>query len=227
MAKPDPTTVDPNSALIWWNKTNALKIPQPKTVMVPMGRGIEKELERRSHEIGYPLFMRTDLASGKHEWPTTCFVRNSTQIREQFRNLLMWCEMADMMGLPTEAIMLREYVSLESTFAAFGGMPVARERRYFVNGAEVKCHHPYWIEDAVEKGARPQYPLPENWRGLLSELNTETPEEVYLLTEYASKIGAALGEDWSVDFARGVDGQWYFIDAARAWRSWHPDHVEL
>lgn len=38
-------------------------------------------------------------------------------------------------------------------------------------------------------------------------------------------FGRVMGEGyWSVDFAKGQDGTWYFIDMAEGDQSWHPRH---
>lgn len=66
--------------------------------------------------------------------------------------------------------------------------------------------------------------LPGNWKDLLVELNRETEEEISLLTNYAEQLGRYLSGYWSIDFAKGQDGTWYFIDAALGNQSWHPAH---
>ena len=68
------------------------------------------------------------------------------------------------------------------------------------------------------------YNLPNNWRSLLADLNHESKEEIKLLTDYAEQLGKYLSGYWSLDFAKGQDGNWYFIDAALGEQSWHPEH---
>jgi hypothetical protein len=50
-----------------------------------------------------------------------------------------------------QAFMVREYLSIDSVFTAFGELPVGREWRVFAGLDGVRCHHFYWPEDA--KGA--------------------------------------------------------------------------
>ena len=60
--------------------------------------------------------------------------------------------------------------------------------------------------------------------GSQENLNTETPEEVALLSGYASELGRILEGYWSVDFCCDRDGKWWFIDAAEGNASYHwPD----
>jgi hypothetical protein len=230
--------IDKNSMLYWWPKVKDLGIPMPKTVMVNVDSGgIEKvlendfseyhvheeEIQNAVQEVGLPLFLRTDLTSGKHDWEQTCYYESGGGLLMHVYYLMDYCERADFIGLSTRALVFREYIPMESSFTAFSGqMPVNSERRYFVRDGETICHHPYWIAEAVEQGA-PEGSLPENWRELLELVNTETPEEIELLTGYAETIGKVLKGYWSVDFCKAKDGRWVFIDAAEGLASWHPD----
>jgi hypothetical protein len=96
-------------------------------------------------------------------------------------------------------------------------MPVNPERRYFINDGKVLCHHPYWIQAAITK------PSIENWQEVLAEINTETTEEVQLLSGYAELIAKELPGFWSIDFCKAKNGQWYLIDMATGEHSWHPE----
>jgi hypothetical protein len=234
---------DPNSMLRWWPLTNQLAIPQPRTILIPADRRYLSALldphaasdeEQRAYmdwfwkrfypnadEIGYPLFMRTDLVSGKHDWDDTCYVKGRLQIAHHLYRLLEANELAGIMGVNYQAIAFRQYIPLASPFKAFRGMPVAAERRYFVEDGKVRCHHPYWTEAVIAHSRNPN--LPGTWRAQLAELNAESDAEVGLLSAYAATISAALDGAWSVDFAKTVQDNWIFIDAATAAESWHPD----
>ncbi len=181
--------------------------------------------------IGFPLFMRTDQVSGKHHWETTCYVPDEDALRSrtwaviEAHALALWMEGPDgnVAGLA-----LRQFLDLEAPFTAFAGMPVARERRYFVADGEVVCHHPYWedeenIEGGLSWGSRRA--VPPRWREQLAELNAEGLE-VPLLTDYAKRVAAVVPGAWSVDFAYARNEKWYLIDMALAERSWHPKHAE-
>ena len=226
---------------LWYPKTKDLPIPQPKTVMVKMpfntlfrfaeqGEPIpdlyRNRIEKAAKEIGFPLFLRTDLASGKHAWKDTCYVPQLEDLYQHIQGVVESNDCADILGLNYSGLAFRELIETDWAFKAFWGeMPVARERRYFVEGGKVLCHHPYWIEQAIAEWAegwsKPN--LQQDWRQVLSELNTETPDEVKLLSGYAEQISAVLDGYWSLDFAHGRDGTWFFIDAAVGSHSWHPE----
>jgi len=57
----------------------------------------------------------------------------------------------------------------------------------------------------------------------LKELNTETTDEIEILTGYAEMVARVLDGYWSVDFAYGKNGKWYLIDMATGEHSWHPE----
>lgn len=227
-------SMDKNSMMYWYPFAELTDIPMPKTIIIWVGRfnllnmldgkplpnHIINFIKEGAKEIGYPLFLRTDLASAKHDWKNTCYVPSEDVLMQHIYEVVEFNDMAGMVGLPFQAIALREYIPLESTFTAFrGDMPVAKERRYFIRNGKVQCHHPYWIEEAINKGSNQ---LPKNWQELLAELNKEDSEEISLLTSYSEKLGQYLGQYWSVDFAKGKNGIWYFIDAALGEQSWHP-----
>jgi len=225
-----------SSMLSWLPKVSSLPIPQPRTVVVVLSEeerealmegamlsGLIRRLRRAAAEIGYPLFLRTDHLSGKHLWGRTCYVADGEALIRNALFLADYSMSVDILGLPVNAFVLREYVELDSAFRAFAGMPIARERRYLVNNGEVVAHFPYWPKEAIEfwRGVEP----PSDWEKKLEELNCETEEEVELLTGYAEKIGSALSGFWSLDFAKAKNGTWYFIDAARGEISWMPRSI--
>lgn len=222
-----------SSLLFWWPKVRGLGVPVPETKVLEFGprclaavccpdseedaaeaRRVIEAVREAAREFGYPVFIRTDHASGKHEWENACYVAREEDLPRCLAGVIEFNEMVD---LSPRAVVVRRYIPLESPFTAFRGMPVARERRYFVLDGRVVCHHPYWPEDAIRFRQEP-----EGWREKLAVLNEEAPDEVELLSGYAARLGAALPGYWSLDFARGADGVWYFIDAARGELSWHP-----
>lgn len=205
--------------------------------------GAAEECRSRFHELlpalreaadayGYPVFVRTDLVSGKHGWTETCYVASAERMPINAENVIyshadamMWDEQGEV-----SALVVREFLALEAQFTAFVGMPIARERRYFISTGRVVCHHSYWIEDAVEKGVQyqgaPTAP-PYDWRERLAYLNDESGGEILTLVGMAEEVAHAMqqhgGHEWSVDFAHTASGVWYLIDMAVAERSWHPE----
>lgn len=235
---------DQNSMFFWYPKIKDLDIPQPKTIMVEIPlkeKAMEKlcdmdfsvlepfweQILAAGREIGYPLFLRTDELSNKHDWEKSCYVAKEEDLKPHIANLIEMLMMADIMGLPFRGLVFREYIEMNSKFKAFyGKMPVNPERRYFVDKGKLVCEHWYWIEDAIEQGS-PEGLLPKDWKDLLKSFEHElTSEEMNLLEEHALKVAAQFDGYFSVDFCKGRDGTWYLIDMARGVCSWHPDDCE-
>jgi len=236
--------IDKNSMTYWCPLIRNLPIPQPKTIIVKLradywdimavcdgdGAAIETqmdEIQEACDAIGTPLFLRTSHTSGKHSWNDTCYVSDFSKIRQHISALVVdtaWKEIG------IEALVFREYIEMNSTFTAFRGkMPVNPERRYFIRDGKIQCHHPYWVEESIAESDKPfaaigKSNLVPNWRELLAVLNTETPEEVVLLSKYALVVADVLHGYWSVDFCMAKDENWYLIDCALGESSWHPEH---
>jgi hypothetical protein len=225
--------LDKNSLLFWHPLIKDLPIPQPETavIMIPkdvlehlMDEEVTQEfvdLVRKSNPFGYPVFVRTDQASAKHEWEIGAFVESEDKLYRCLYETISHNLCAGLFGLPFIAIVLREYIPMQSSYKAFRGMPVNPERRYFVKDGEVICHHAYWIEDAIRAYGTTE--LPANWKKLSVVMNRETPKEIALLTRYASMVAEKLEGFWSVDFCKAADGRWLLIDCAQAKSSWHPE----
>mgnify|MGYP000335996289 CR=1 FL=1 len=225
----DTKKIDENSMLYWYPKIKNLNIPQPRTEIVEVNESIFDlldgklprnidEIKRVARKIGYPLFMRTDHLSGKHEWKYTCYVETEKDLIPHISNLVESSAMAGIVGLPINALVFRELLKLDYAFKAFNGLPIARERRVFIKDGNVQCIHAYWVEDAIRFWEAKE---PEGWRKKLRELNTVTDEEVEILTEYAEIVGQEVKGYWSVDFAKSGE-KWYLIDMAKGEDSWHP-----
>ena len=225
------SSMDKTSLLYWYPKITNLGLNLPHTITVHADRSAILEaidgtnllplsfmeaLVAQGDVLGYPLFARTDMASGKHSWKDTCYVPRADRLIRHVLNICEENEMAQIIGLDYSAIVLREFLWLETSFTAFADFPVNKERRYFVRDGEVICHHPYWPEDSI-KGHTSE----PNWREKLAVLNAEDNEEIALLTDYATRVGKALGECWSVDFAKARNGKWFLIDMAQGYESFH------
>lgn len=217
----------------WFPEVRRLRIPHPKTRIVPIGKWWwlpldgkplpEKpiaNLRQIADSQTYPLFLRTDILSGKHRWEKTCYVRRSEDVLAHATNLFEDHLMA--MGIPDPtALVFREFLHLDYRFKAFLGMPVACEWRIFSTEGVIDCEHFYWPEDVFEhRHHKPA--LPENWRELRAELAAlSLPDKC---RGWAAHMTRRLGGSWSVDVARSRIGEWYLIDMAPAARSWHPEH---
>jgi hypothetical protein len=193
------------------------------------------ELARAADQVGWPMFLRTGYGSGKHDYVDTCLVNGPDDLGQHVFNLVEWSWMVDFPHLPTRTWVARELLPVEAPFTAYNGMPVAKERRYFVNDGKVIGHHPYWPPEAIEAG-HPHSFAGESmssveWRPMLDSLNEESPAEVADLTEQTQWVGAALAGAWSVDWLWVPDRGWVCIDLAHMERSFiwveHPNAPTL
>jgi hypothetical protein len=177
------------------------------------------QLKAAAQEVGpYPIFLRTGLTSGKHQWRDTCYVPSEYVLARHVTALVEYSELADICGLPTNEWVVRKFIPMESEFLAFNGFPVNRERRYFIRDGQIVCHHPYWPKEALED----QHGLPPNWEACLEALNTDSPEDERELECLALKVAQAFKDDgyWCVDFSRSKD-DWIAIDMCEGERAYH------
>jgi hypothetical protein len=221
-----------NSLLYWYEKTKSIKeIPQPETEIYEIPDShlshivkecIPKEIGERSLEIirdsniDFPLFLRTDLASGKHSWKDSCYVEREKDLSRHIYEVVKANLLASPLGLPFEALVFREYIPLEYRFRAFWGeMPIAKERRIFIKNGEIQCSHPYWFEDAILS------PSISTWKKELNDLNFLSKKDRETLDRYAIIITKHFRGYWSIDFAKSEDECWYLIDMAKGEDSFH------
>ncbi|KKK96375.1 hypothetical protein LCGC14_2663390 [marine sediment metagenome] len=232
-----------NSMCLWWPAVKDLPIPMPETVMLeepreglledffgaicdrneeaqkallPEWEPYEERVHAEADKLGFPLFWRTDILSGKHRWKHTCYLPRRESIRENIFSLLE--EHYIGFGIPDpRALVLREFLKLESSFRAFDEMPVSRERRYFVRDGRVVCRHAYWPEEAIRS------PNHDDWRERLEYLNQEDAAEFEILMGHARLVSKEVEGYWSVDFALKEYGKWHLIDMAGGEDSWHPE----
>ena len=221
---------DKTSLLHWYPMIKHLDIPQPKTEWTVLSKDeyretfegmpdslLERVMDLIKSKFNIPVFIRTDLSSAKHFWKDTCYYDGSEGLREHLFSICEFNHCADMMGLLFKAIVIREYIEMESKYTAFENMPVNPERRYFIKDGKVVCHHSYWIKEAIRR------PSVDNWEALSDEMNLETPDEIELLTNYSEKVARVIKDGfWSIDFCKAKDGRWILIDMAVGERSWHP-----
>jgi len=221
----------------WWPVVSELGIAVPKTIILPLTKGeisrmsneylpksVVKRVTQAADRIGYPVFVRTDQASGKHSWKDSCFVQSADVMASHIYEVLEFNLNADILGLPFTSMVVRKYIPLEAPFTAFwGDMPVARERRYFVRDGVVECHHEYWVEGAIRQGMEDKDTPESEWLPMLQEINRQDMFEVLELSAYTACVGRSLTGYWSVDFAKSVLGQWLLIDMGRGEISYHKD----
>lgn len=229
--------LEQESSLCNWYPKIFGKIPTPRTRIMKLtadeidqlratmdGVDVPEPLKIaiRAETIGlpYPIFLRTDQASGKHDWKDTCFVPDQSKLFMHIANLVSWHECAGFFGLHFEALIFREYLPLQSQFTAFNGMPVAPEWRFYVNNGVVTCEHFYWPENSIWN------PSIENWKDVLHRMTLLSKEDADLLRVYTEIFGRENPGFWSVDFALTWDKDWVMIDAALGEISWHPESCQ-
>src|SRR4030042_84084 len=94
-----------NSLLYWFPFVPRSGVPHPPTLIVPVdpsalwamldGRdgfseASKKALVEAGRKIGYPLFLRTDQLSGKHERRETCYVPSEDILFQHIYGLVEW-----------------------------------------------------------------------------------------------------------------------------------------
>jgi hypothetical protein len=170
------------------------------------------QIRAASADFGYPFFLRSDQTSGKHDWKTTCFVADPDKIQDHILGVAYFSEF--------------HWISWQGNWVArellptmpvgicprFGDMPVCKEFRFFVDGANIECVHPYWPRQALEQGG---CDLTDIEYDALCEMTNEGE-----LRKIASAAGAALGGRWSVDLLATERG-WFLTDMAEADKSYH------
>lgn len=237
--------MDKTSLLYWYPIIKGLSIPMPKTTWVeipfevfcdyidavetasptvrPKIEDYTQDIKVKAKKIGYPLFLRTDLASGKHSWDKSCYVEKEEDLFKHIWEVVEFNFTADIFGLECNALVFREYIPMASQFTAFwGNLPINPERRYFIRDGKVECHHPYWTADAIEGPHLPE-PSKSDWKELLDQMDEESDREIDLLTMYSGLVAKLLPGYWSVDFCKARNGEWILIDLAEGRKSWHPE----
>lgn len=207
----------PNTEIVFYDRDNLINLLDGQ---MPIGfRSLCDKLIGIGNRLGWPLFLRTDYLSGKHNWENTCYVSSSRDIPSHVIRLVEESALADMLGFPTDCWIVREIIPTSATFTAFrGDMPIVKERRYFVQDDKVICHHPYW-PSTVFNETRVSI---EDWKKHLDIINLESNDEIRLLSNLSSKVGAAVTGAWSIDWLWSEQrGQWFLIDMAEAKSSYH------
>ena len=163
-------------------------------------------------QIGFPCFLRTGHFSGKHDWRRTCFVESPDHMLGNMASLAVMqeccgCHPPNNLSvwvvrriLPTKTIVRCE---------GYGGFPLTREIRVFVEDGHVAYTAPYWPDGAIEQGK------PEHNEWSLDSVQSFTDEELADVTALAAKAGEACGGRWSVDVLDTEEG-WYVTDLAIA-----------
>jgi len=229
-----------NSLFIWYPLIKGV-VPSPKTVMIPQERSFtsyddaltcdrtEEPEMRRLIDLaieavpslgGYPVFLRSDETSNKHDWRKSCYITGDEQVEKGIKNILEFTLMV-MAGLDFNGVVIREFLELPHGFHAFSGMPVSKEFRYFIEDGEILCRHPYWFPSCMRRVDD------EGWLPKLRELQVLDEDTKAVLDGHALKISEAVepleapGNHWSVDFCYAEKRGWMVTDMATGKDSYH------
>lgn len=229
-----------NSMLFWYPKLANLDVPTPMTRIARVHKNTWElsgicdgdfsaltidwdNIVNCANTVGWPVFMRTDEMSAKHEWTKTCYVEKVEDLQSHIGQLTEQSLCADLIGLPIRAFVFRQYIEMDCIFKAFEGMPVNPEIRFFVKDHKVQCWHWYWVKEAIKTCRYHNPPLPADWEARMDAvINGITKEELKELTKWAGIVAKEFDGAWSCDFCRGKDKTWYLIDMAKAEVSYHP-----
>lgn len=229
----DLETVKKNSMTYWYPKIKDL-VPTPRTFMVPINGydwmdvadgvlpgnkdSVVGEIKERACELGYPVFIRTDYLSAKHEWDRTCFVQNEDEIYQHLVRLIDESNCADQ---AVNAFFVREFLPLEYEFKAFRGMPIAKEFRLFCKDHRLMCVHPYWPSEALRFNPQMGTTRPDDLDLLLGRLYHIHIWDFMKIVDMALKATSWSEDAWSVDVCKTTVGEWYVTDMALAGMSYH------
>lgn len=164
-------------------------------------------------EIGLPCFIRTGQTSAKHSWERTCYLTDASKLMDHVFQIVEFSECCDFMGLPVDVWAVRRLIKTRPLFTAFGGFPVTREFRCFVDDGKLQCVHPYWPQGSIEGRTKA-----EGWESKLSAASEINPSEIEGIVERA---GNALHGAWSIDVLEDFNGEWWVTDCADAGCSFH------
>jgi len=232
--------VNKNSATYWFPKVKNLDVLVPQTeiigidsnrnVMNWLDNGVPRDVihrvkscVRRHFNLNYPIFMRTDLLSAKHDYEKTCLVQSEDEIGGHLYQLIM-SHLTTMLknGNELKAILVREKLDIKSKFTAFwDGLPIGVEVRHFISNGEWGKGHFYWPKKAIKN------PSAENWEELLDQMLIEAGEGFKRHKNMAEIVAKKFEGNWSVDFAKTKSGKWYLIDMAVAEDSWVAEEESL
>lgn len=223
---------DPTALSHWFPRLQRAGLPVPATTLIRMPEEARRaiwatfdgkedgnpipffdEIKRACLEVGLPAFLRTDHTSGKHGWARTCFVADADAIPSHVFAIVEYSEMASLVGISWETWAVREMLPTKplGTCPYYDGMPLNREFRFFVDGSEVRCWHPYWSMEAIERGG-----------AIVDHDELCRMPDAAELHALASKAGEAVGGAWSIDILETERG-WFITDMAEAHKSFHWD----
>jgi hypothetical protein len=168
--------------------------------------------------LGYPMFLRTGLTSGKHSWEKTCYLTSPQAIQQHVYSLVEFSHLAHIMGLSHNVWVCRRMIATAPLFrcVGYGNMPVVHERRWFIRDGKLQCSHPYWPKKALSQGR----PDRHDWILCMDELS------VQFGLEAVAKVAGGFDGYWSVDVLKDESGDVWVTDMALGADSYHAPECE-
>lgn len=237
-------SASPNSALVWIpameraaDHHKDVHVPETEFVDIDAqaaGNWIDGDPEGfnfgdvvdAAERLRYPVFVRTDITSAKHQGMAGIRARDEDELRTAVRWALESNFMA--MGIPQpKAIVVRDWIELSLGFyddaqITDSKRQIAREFRAFATPDEHLCTHFYWPEDSIHSTEC------DDWRERLESMAELSEYEEAVMADYATTVAEIVPKaaPWSVDFGIGSHGAIYAIDMALGNLSWHPECPE-
>jgi hypothetical protein len=219
-----------NCLSYWFPLLSGAGVPVPETVIVRTDLDLYawmddeepvdvepflNELQAAAHQIGDgSCFLRTGHTSAKFGWESTCYLSSLDNLLLHVAEIVEYSAIVSPAGLPTDVWAVRELLHTTAAFHAFDGLPITKERRYFLRDGEVETHHPYWISESMRDVTVP------GWEEALNRINAEPDNEIEQLSAYCRQVGEVLPGYWSIDFIETSDRGWVAIDMALGEDSW-------
>src|SRR3954470_9525705 len=75
---------------------------------------------------GPPYFIRSGHTSYKFGWNRSCYLMDISDLKRNVYNIVEYSCMADILGLPVDTWVGREFIRTHPRFRAFDGMPINR-----------------------------------------------------------------------------------------------------
>lgn len=243
-ARPNPTRIS------HWFPVVAEMLPEtmyPKTTIIPTGdledfysvfdgkdsptfKDLVTRLQAAAGELGYPVFLRNDMTSGKHVPGAPCIVHSPDAIGRGVFEIAEFEAMSFMQGVGNDVWCVREYLPVLASMRAFKawsakpGLPISRERRIIVRGGEVVDQFPYWPKKALNDATHMDGSAltPDEFAVRFENISHVYDHDLREISEWSEAIARALTGDWSVDWMYTATG-WCLIDMAEADKSWIAD----
>lgn len=231
---------DRNCLSYWFPKLETAGLPVPRTLIVRSTCNLIELLDGRQpdgaqefldelaaavSEIGQggPVFLRTGQGSGKHDWRHCCYYDpQNLSLDRHVIALVEWSHVVDFLGLAHDVWCVRELLPTTpiTTLSRYGGMPLVREVRAFIEGGKVVCHHPYWPEGAIRQGVR--HGTAESQILAYVSGSQFSAAELRPAIDLAARVAEVFEGDgaWSVDLLETTKG-FSATDMAEAERSFH------